>query len=58
MNAYPPKERYDYERITTLHKQKYISKFPPTAVCGQDTYNKLSFFGQVLKILTICLVVR
>jgi len=29
IDSFPPKERYEYERIKNLSKQKWIRKFPP-----------------------------
>ena len=36
LDAFPPKERYEYERIKNLSKQKWIRKFPPIATCGNN----------------------
>ena len=36
LDAFPPKERYEYERIKNLSKQKWIRKFPPIATCGKN----------------------
>lgn len=47
IEAYPPKERYDYERIKNLSKQKYIRKFPPLATLGESTYKRMKNHGQV-----------
>ena len=41
MDSFPPKERYEYERIKNLSKQKWIRKFPPLAVCGEDSYQRI-----------------
>ena len=37
VEAFPPRERYDYERIKNLGKQKWIRKFPPIATCKYTT---------------------
>ena len=47
VDYYPPKERQDYERIKNLSKQKWIRKFPPLAVLGEDTYKRLKNHAQV-----------
>lgn len=47
LESYPPKERYEWERIKTLSEQKWIRKFPPLAVCGEDTYQRLKNHGQI-----------
>ena len=31
VDAFPPKERYEWERIKNLSKQKWSRKFPPLA---------------------------
>ena len=38
IDNYPPKERYEYQRIKELSKQKWIRKFPPIATCGKFTF--------------------
>ena len=43
----PPKERYDYERIRDLKKQKWIRKFPPIATCGEEAYERLKNHAQI-----------
>ena len=50
LDAFPPKERYEYERIKNLDKQKWIRKFPPLATCGDEAYQRLKNHGQVNKI--------
>jgi len=47
LEAYPPKERYEWERIQRLNEQKWIRKFPPLAVCGEDAYKRLKVHGQI-----------
>lgn len=47
VDAYPPKERLEWERIKNLSKQKWIRKFPPLAALGQDTYKRLKNHAQV-----------
>lgn len=44
---YPPRERYEFERIRDLSKQRWIRKFPPIAVCGDETYKRIKQHGQV-----------
>lgn len=44
---YPPKERYEYERIRDLSKQRSIRKFPPIATCGDEAYRRIKQHGQV-----------
>ena len=51
IDAYPPKERYEYERIKNLSRQKWIRKFPPLATVGEDAYQRLKSHSQVRKIL-------
>jgi hypothetical protein len=48
IDAYPPKERNDWERINNLSKQKWIRKFPPIATLGIDAYHRMKNHGQVL----------
>lgn len=43
----PPKERYEYERIKNLSKQKWIRKFPPLATVGDEAYRRLKLHGQI-----------
>lgn len=47
LDSFPPRERYEYERIKNLDKQKWIRKFPPLATCGSDAYQRLKNHGQV-----------
>ena len=47
VEEYPPRERYDYERIKNLGKQKWIRKFPPIATCGDEAYNRMKNHGQI-----------
>jgi len=47
VDAYPPKERMEWERVKSLHKQKWIRKFPPLATIGEDTYKRIKNHGQV-----------
>lgn len=47
IEAYPPRERYEWERIKSLPKQRWISKLPPVATCDESVYRKLRNFGQV-----------
>ncbi|KAJ1406336.1 hypothetical protein B484DRAFT_404163, partial [Ochromonadaceae sp. CCMP2298] len=47
INAFPPKERLEYERINTLSKQKWIRKYPPIATVGEDTYRRLKNYAQI-----------
>lgn len=49
LDSFPPKERYEYERIKNLDKQKWIRKFPPMATCGNDAYQRLKNHGQVAR---------
>lgn len=35
------------ERVKSLHKQKWIRKFPPLATIGEDTYKRIKNHGQV-----------
>lgn len=47
IDAYPPKERLEWEKIKNLAKQKWIRKFPPIAALGEDTFNRLKNHAQV-----------
>ena len=47
VEQYPPRERYDYERIKNIGKQKWIRKFPPLATCGEEAYNRMKNHGQI-----------
>lgn len=47
IDAYPPKERYEYERIKNLSRQKWIRKFPPIATVGEEAYQRLKSHSQV-----------
>jgi len=47
IDSFPPKERYEWEKINNLSKQKWIPKFPPIAACGEDVYKKLKHHGKV-----------
>ena len=47
IDAYPPKERLEWERIKNLSKQKWIRKFPPLAAMGEDTYKRLKNHGEI-----------
>lgn len=47
LDAFPPKERYEYERIRDLRKQRWIRKFPPLATCGTETYKRLKNHAQI-----------
>ena len=47
IDAYPPKERLEWEKIKNLSKQKWIRKFPPIAVVGEDSFNRLKNHAQV-----------
>ena len=44
---FPPKEKYEYERIKDLSKQKWIRKFPPIATCGEETYARMKNHAQI-----------
>ena len=48
IDAYPPKERYEYERIKNLSRQKWIRKFPPIATVGEEAYQRLKSHSQVI----------
>jgi uroporphyrinogen-III synthase len=48
VETFPPKERYEYERIKALSARRSgARKFPPLAACGTDAYNRLKNHGQV-----------
>jgi len=47
IESYPPKERYEWERIKNLSKQKWIPKMPPLATVGEDIYHKMIHHGKV-----------
>ncbi len=47
VDNFPPKERYEYERIKNLSKQKWVRKFPPLATVGEEAYNRLKNHGQI-----------
>jgi len=47
IGAYPPKERMEWEKIKSLSKQKWVRKYPPLAVVGDDTYKRLKNHAQV-----------
>ena len=47
IDSYPPKEKYDYERIKSLSKQRWIPKFPPLATVGEDVCRTMRHFGPV-----------
>jgi uroporphyrinogen-III synthase len=47
LDVLPAKERYEYERIKNLPKQKWIRKFPPLATCGDEAYNRLKNHAQI-----------
>lgn len=47
IDSYPPKDRYEYERIKNLSKQRWIPKYPPLAVCGEDVFKKMKHHGKV-----------
>lgn len=47
LDAFPPAERYEYERIRDLDKQKWIRKFPPIATCGVEAYDRMKNHGQI-----------
>jgi len=48
VDAFPPKERYEWERIKQLEQRRSgARKFPPLAACGQDAYQRLKNHGQV-----------
>jgi len=47
VDAFPPKERYEWERIKNLSKQKWVRKFPPLSVVGDDAYKRIKNHGQV-----------
>ena len=49
LDSFPPRERYEYERIKNLDKQKWIRKFPPIATCGNDAYQRLKNHAQVVQ---------
>ena len=53
VDAYPPKERMEWERTKSLSKQKWIRKFPPLATIGEDTYKRIKNHGQVFIIHNI-----
>lgn len=50
IDAYPPKERQEWERIRALSKQKWGRKFPPMAAVGKDAFQRLRNHAQVIKI--------
>lgn len=48
VDAFPPKERYEWERIKQLSQQKWgVRKFPPVAAVGEETYKRLKNHGEV-----------
>lgn len=47
VDYYPPKERYDYERVKNLGKQRWIQKYPPMAAVGKNVYNRLKAHSKV-----------
>lgn len=47
IEAFPPKDKYDYERVRDLKKQKWIRKFPPLATCGEEAYERLKNHAQI-----------
>jgi hypothetical protein len=47
VEQYPPREKYDFDRIKNLSKQKWIRKFPPIATCGEDAYKRMKNHGQI-----------
>lgn len=47
--SFPPNERYEYERIMNLSKQKWIRKFPPLATCGEEAYMRIRNHAQASK---------
>jgi uroporphyrinogen-III synthase len=48
IDSYPPRERYEYERVKGLGvKQRWMRKFPPMAVCGDESYRRIKIHGQV-----------
>jgi uroporphyrinogen-III synthase len=47
LEAFPPRERYDYERIKNLGKQKWIRKFPPLATCGEEAFARMKNHAQL-----------
>ena len=47
IDSYPPKDRYEWERIKNLSKQKWIPKFPPIATCGEEVFKKMKHHGKV-----------
>ena len=47
LDAFPPLERNEYERVKNLKKQKWIRKFPPLATCGTEAYERLRNHGQI-----------
>merc|ERR1712046_293746 len=46
-DAFPPKERYEWERIKNNSKQKWVRKFPPLSVVGDDAYKRIKNHGQI-----------
>lgn len=47
IEAYPPRQRMEWERIKSLSKQRWHRKFPPIAVLGMDTYRRMTKHSQV-----------
>lgn len=48
VEAFPPKERYEYERIKALSaRRSNVRKFPPLAACGNEAFQRLKNHGQV-----------
>jgi hypothetical protein len=56
IDAYPPKERLEYERIRDLSKQKWIRKYPPIATMGEDTYKRMKHHAQVTPLAVLLYV--
>ena len=47
VEQYPPAERYDFDRVKNLSKQRWIRKFPPIATCGEEAYRRMKNHGQI-----------
>lgn len=58
VDQYPPRERYEYERIRDLSKQRWIRKFPPIATCGDESYKRFKQHGQVCNLFIIIILLQ
>jgi len=47
VDNFPPKERYEWEKIKSLSNRKSMRKFPPLAACGEDAYARLKNHAQI-----------